>query len=523
MITRFGWRFHSGRFTRARLLIVGASLLFFVLAHGWFGDTLGAMENMLAVVPLLLAAWFLGHAGSMMTLGIVVLLHFALSYLNGEPLAAALFLNDLPGISAGFVVSFITGWLSDLLARVAEENVKRQKVEAELRLLNEELEQRVLDRTKELGESNERIERAKKEWETTVDALSDLILLTNEDGVVVRCNRATVDRFQKEYDEVLNHPLRDLFCGAGDDCHTVFGAPSVEYQFQNLAGWHHILNHQVQWDDGKLYYVHIIRDITASKQMQAAMTESQKMADLGTLSAGVAHEMNSPLQVIIGVSQMALRQMTQTALEPDQLRSDLEMICRNGWRCAEIVRSLRAYAHISSDQYAPADLNEIVRDTLLLTAHQLKSWSNISVVTDLVSALPKMECDRNRIAQVLINMITNARDAMPDGGEITIHTKHDPLQGRLRLEVSDTGGGIPVAVLGKIFDPFFTTKPIGQGTGLGLSIVAGILRAHGGEVQVTSVLGKGTKFTMSFPLKQVTLPTSDEARGEAVGRFDDSY
>ncbi|MEK7441362.1 MAG: ATP-binding protein, partial [Chloroflexota bacterium] len=519
MIARFGWRFHLVRFTPTRLLIVCVSLLLYALVDWWVGDALGAMEDMLAIGPLLLSAWFLGHAGSMMTLGIVVILHFALSYSNGEPLAAALFINDLPGIVVGFVISFITGWLSDLLARMAEENAKRQKVEAELRLLNEELEQRVLDRTQELGESNERIERAKKEWEATVDSLSDLILLTNEEGSVVRCNRATVDRFQKEYDDVLNHPLSDLFCDEGKDCHAVFVTPSVEYQFQNLAGWHHILNHQVQWDDGKLYYVHIIRDITARKQMQAAMIESQKMADLGTLSAGVAHEMNSPLQVIIGVSQMALRQMSPTALETDPLRSDLEMICRNGWRCAEIVRSLRAYAHTSSDLYEPADLNEIVRDTLLLTAHQLKSWSNISVVADLAPDLPKMECDRNRIVQVLINLMTNARDAMPNGGEIALHTEYDSRQGRLRLDVSDTGDGIPEAVLGKIFDPFFTTKPIGQGTGLGLSIVAGILRAHGSEVQAASVVGEGTKFTVSFPLKQVTPPTSDEARGEALGRF----
>ena len=142
----------------------------------------------------------------------------------------------------------------------------------------------------------------------------------------------------------------------------------------------------------------------------------------------------------------------------------------------------------------------------------LKSWSNISVVADLAPDLPKMECDRNRIVQVLINLMTNARDAMPNGGEIALHTEYDSRQGRLRLDVSDTGDGIPEAVLGKIFDPFFTTKPIGQGTGLGLSIVAGILRAHGSEVQAASVVGEGTKFTVSFPLKQVTPPTSDEAR-----------
>jgi signal transduction histidine kinase len=484
------------------------------------GHSLSNVADFVAVVPLLTAAWLLGHVGSVVTLSVIVLMHFGATSIEG---GALLDFSDLAGILASLLVTFVVGWSKDLLERVHEENAERQEIEEKLRLLNEELERRVLDRTKELHESKEKVERAKKEWEATVDALSDLILLTNEEGIVVRCNRATADRFQKDYDEVLQHSLSDLFCGEEQDCRALFDVPSAEHQFQNLAGWHHILNHQVKWDDGKLYCVHIIRDITARKQMQTAMNESQKMADLGTLSAGVAHELNSPLQVITGVSQMMLRQMNDHALEADQLRSDLEMICRNGWRCAEIVRSLRAYAHTSTDDYTPADLNEIVHDVLLLTAHQLKSWSNVVVTTSLAPALPKMECDRNRIAQVLINLITNARDAMPNGGEITIHTRRDALHDRLVLEVADRGSGIPEDVLGKIFDPFFTTKPVGQGTGLGLSIVAGILRAHGGEVQVTSVLGEGTKFTVSFPLKRVTPPTPEETRGAVAGRFDDSY
>ncbi|MBP7692447.1 MAG: HAMP domain-containing histidine kinase, partial [Anaerolineales bacterium] len=156
--------------------------------------------------------------------------------------------------------------------------------------------------------------------------------------------------------------------------------------------------------------------------------------------------------------------------------------------------------------------------------HQLRSWSNVAVVTELTPDLPSLQCDRNQLVQVLINLLTNARDAMPEGGEITVQTSADA--GRLYLRVSDTGAGIPDSIRPKLFDPFFTTKPIGKGTGLGLSIVAGIVRAYGGEISVDSAVGRGTTFSIHFP---VTVPTGSggaylgEPAPEAqlVGRFDD--
>lgn len=240
----------------------------------------------------------------------------------------------------------------------------------------------------------------------------------------------------------------------------------------------------------------VVSDITQRKRSEKALFAAQKLADLGTMAAGVAHEINSPLQVITGVSQSLQRRVKNHQLEPEILCRKLDVIHRNGWRCAEIVRSLRTYAHASAGQMEEHNLNKIVDDTLLLTEHQLKSWSNISVVTQLAPALPPLACNRNQMTQVIINLLNNARDAMPDGGQITLRTDYDDAAKQIILQISDTGVGMTEAVKAKIFDPFFTTKEVNQGTGLGLSIIAGIVKAHGGAISVSSSPGQGTTFIL---------------------------
>lgn len=242
----------------------------------------------------------------------------------------------------------------------------------------------------------------------------------------------------------------------------------------------------------------IFQDITERRRAEEMLLASEKLASLGMLAAGVAHEINSPLQVITGISESLLNNLEQKTLDQDYLRRKLEVVGRNGWRCAEIVRALRTYGHASTGQREPYNLNTIVLDTLLLIEHQLSRWHNIDVVTHLAPNLPLWNCDRNQISQILINLLTNARDAMTEGGQLTISTDYTPDTGSLILQVMDTGQGIPPAVQEKIFDPFFTTKPVGQGTGLGLSIISGLVRAHSGNIKVNSVPAQGTTFTIAF-------------------------
>jgi len=269
---------------------------------------------------------------------------------------------------------------------------------------------------------------------------------------------------------------------------------------------------------GNAVHIAAIRDITDRKNMEAAMVEAEKMATLGTLAAGIAHEINSPLQVITGLSDRHTRLLAQQKIDPDLLKHDFETISRNAWRVANIVRSLLTYSRTTVERVSQSNLSDIVRDALLLIEHQLTSWANIQVETELATDLPPIYCEHNNISQVVINLLTNARDAMPNSGKITIRTAFHPGSKRFILQVSDTGQGIPEEIRTKIFDPFFTTKEVGKGTGLGLSIVSSIVQAHGGTIHVDSQLDHGTVFTVHLPQKPPFLASDKEP---SIGRFED--
>jgi two-component system, NtrC family, sensor kinase len=236
------------------------------------------------------------------------------------------------------------------------------------------------------------------------------------------------------------------------------------------------------------------------------------LTSLGTLAAGIAHEINSPLQVITGLSESLVDNMEIHKLEKDFIKQRLTTINRNAWRIAEIVKSLLTYARTSSEAMENHDLNTIIRSTTVLMEHQLKTWSNIVIEMELAPDLPSIICNQGQIGQVLINLLTNARDAITGGGKIIIRTgfadndEHikKPLDrpNQIYLQVADSGKGIPDEIRTKIFDPFFTTKPLGMATGLGLSILSGIVRSHGGEITVDSQVHKGTIFTVFFPIQQ---------------------
>jgi len=259
-------------------------------------------------------------------------------------------------------------------------------------------------------------------------------------------------------------------------------------------------------------------DITDLKRLQEQVAASQRLSSLGTIAAGVAHEMNSPLQVITGLTHTLFERLDAGTLDPARLQRGLDLIERNAWRCADIVGSLLAYARPSPPSVVAVDLNAVVRDTLLLTGHELRRTEGLTVETRLEDDLPSVRCDYNQMVHALINLLTNARDAIADGGAIVVSTSTREARSVVVLQVEDNGVGMTEKVQARIFDPFFTTKEPGKGTGLGLAIVASIVRASGGDIFVESAPRVGSRFTLSFPVA----PMHDEApapEGEG-GRYD---
>ena len=243
----------------------------------------------------------------------------------------------------------------------------------------------------------------------------------------------------------------------------------------------------------------IVEDVTARVQLEEQLRISEKMASIGLLAAGVAHEVNTPLTGISSFTQMLLE-----GADPQDPRTRLlEKIERQTFRAAKIVNGLLTLSRPASSDRSLVDINIIIADVVALLEHQFETH-RIRVRRDLCDAPAMVLGQEHKLQQVFLNLFLNARDAMPKGGWLSVSTRLDV--GKVVAEVSDTGSGIPSEYLARIYDPFFTTKAIGQGTGLGLSITYGIVREHDGGIDCDSVIGQGTKFSLSFPAVQAERP-----------------
>jgi len=227
-----------------------------------------------------------------------------------------------------------------------------------------------------------------------------------------------------------------------------------------------------------------------------ALHQSEKLAAIGTLSAGLTHEINNPLGIITARIDVMLEEADAHGL-PAEVKNDLAVLRRNAQRVARIAQGLLSFARQTPAERVALDLNQVVEETLLLVEKQAAK-EGITIARELAVALPPVLGNANQLQQVLLNLINNAREVMARGGVLTVATEvvAGPA-GAVRCRVSDTGPGIPPEHLPKLFDPFFTTKP--GGTGLGLSVTYGIVRDHEGVLEVQSELGKGSHFIVAFP------------------------
>ena len=264
----------------------------------------------------------------------------------------------------------------------------------------------------------------------------------------------------------------------------------------------------------------MIRDATAEKQLQQQLIQAEKMAAIGQLVSGVAHELNNPLASISAFAQLLLSENRLS----DQQRHSADVVRAEAKRASRIVHNLLTFARQHKAEKVPADVNNIVHDTLELRTYEL-NVRGIEVVRDFDERTPPVTMvDVHQLQQVILNLITNAEQAMEaHAGErhrLTFRTR--VLADMLRIEVEDTGHGIPKEAMHQVFNPFFTTKPTGKGTGLGLSISLGIVSEHGGRIWAENVVG-GARFTVELPrvecedrMELTLVPSAPVARPESL-------
>lgn len=272
-------------------------------------------------------------------------------------------------------------------------------------------------------------------------------------------------------------------------------------------------------------YVGVKEDITGRKALEEQVVQLQKMESIGTLASGIAHDFNNILNTIVGNASL----IENAPNDPEKVRLRIGRILKTTDRGTQLVRQLMTMARKSVMERRMVDLNELVQEVERLLGETFPK--SIAIRTSLDRSLPAISADPSQLHQVLLNLCFNARDAMPDGGTITIRTETAPgAEVRLRLPaaepvpyaavtVCDTGVGMTQQVLNKVFDPFFTTKGIGKGTGLGLAVALGVVKKHRGYIDVTSEPGRGSEFTVYLPL-DASAPEPEAQPEEESGGFE---
>jgi len=303
----------------------------------------------------------------------------------------------------------------------------------------------------------------------------------------------------------------------GQDLRSVFPAEFVEALdgFRNDSGVHHLYKFRLTTRAGEQRTANIaiapllsrnfvsvgriilVDDITERVSLEAQLAQADKLSSIGLLAAGVAHEINTPLAVISSYAQMLSKQMKgDTRLGPV-----LDKITQQSFRAAEIANGLLNFSRTSTTEFRDTNLNQVIRDTLSLLEHQFKT-AQIVVDLDLAEDLPSIHGNPGKLQQVFLNLLLNAKEAMPGGGRLRVATL---ANGHVEAVVNDSGAGIAPEHLKRIYDPFFTTKTMPKpgdrrGTGLGLSVSYGIIQEHAGKIHVESAVGAGTTFHLEFPL-----------------------
>jgi PAS domain S-box-containing protein len=382
---------------------------------------------------------------------------------------------------------------------------ERKRLEHQLQSYREDLELKVQERTRE-------IEETKQYLEDLLENANDVIYTLDLDQHFTYVNDK-VSAWGYRKDDLIGRPYLSLLSrrhrGRRLKDTLDIGAKQV-YEVEVVTRLGEVRTVMVsvsplQGIDGRILGVlGIARDMTDTKKLERQIRNAEKLASIGKLAAGVAHEINNPLGGILNCIYN-LRKGTLSPVRQEEYWASMEYGVR---RVQKIVRQLLDFSQQHQPEFSPADINRLVEQVLALTTHLFASHQ-IRLETFPANGLPDVMVDRHMIEQVLMNLILNAVQAMKNGGVLTIKTA--VVEGVCYVDVSDTGSGIPASILPRVFDPFFTTKGEGEGTGLGLSVNLGIVERHGGKILVESEVGKGTTFTLCLPVSRERSLTEKQA------------
>ncbi len=370
------------------------------------------------------------------------------------------------------------------------------------------LEANVIAKTDALAKSEEK-------YRSLIESAEDLIFTVDRDIRFQSLNTFTAKFFGGTPERFVGRPISSAFpeAVAAHQAELIAqvhrSGKSIREEFELPIGersaWISANFMPVKTDAGEVGSILCIaRDITETKNLQRQLVNAEKLASLGTLAAGVAHEINNPLGVILGFCELLLRK----APKETQQYEDLKTIERQGLLCKETVENLLSFARAEKQSLDHSNLNTCIEEITKIVRHLL-SKNDITLVLDLEERLPPVKSDARQLQQVFLNVITNAMAAMENGGRLTIRSFVERPARRAVVQFQDTGVGIPPDHIDHIFEPFFTTKPEGKGTGLGLFVSYGIIASYGGTMECASTpataLGKqpGTTFTIKLPTDSV--------------------
>lgn len=344
--------------------------------------------------------------------------------------------------------------------------------------------------------------------ESIVESVNVGLLAVDEDGRIIRCNSPFESMIGLDREEAVGKKVEEIFdAGFAANLDNILGKSkwhlteirnAYKQHTFDAAGRSLILNVAVaplrSVSNQQTGAIIVLENVTGRVKLEETLQQSEKLSSIGLLAAGVAHEVNTPLTGVSSYTQMLLGMIPDT----DPKHALLQKMQRQTERATNIVGNLLNFSRTgTTTDLIETDLNKLLNDTLQLLEPQLRK-SNVAIIKEYSENLPLVYANGGKLQQVFTNLVLNARDAMANGGSITLRTAASG-DDKLTVEVSDTGEGIPAENLTKIFDPFFTTKGVGNGTGLGLAVSYGIVQEHNGSIEAFSESGNGTTFKLTFP------------------------